>query len=68
MKNKKEQVKDVISQMVMKPRLTLTSDEIKDLKKWRVGDEHEVELTIKQISVREEGDKLVAEFEVVEAD
>lgn len=53
--------------MPSKPMISLSSKDLPEIKKWKVGKEYEIELKVKQKGMRDEDGVMRAEFEIVEA-
>lgn len=50
------------------PTIRLTTDDLKEIRNWKVGQKYEIILKVKQVSLRDIGDnKLSALFEVEKA-
>lgn len=51
-----------------KPTLLISSEDLPEVRKWKVGKEYSIEMTVRQKGIREEGEEMVAELEIVEAE
>lgn len=62
--------KETLSALVeMKPTLSLTSKDLPDLKKWKVGKEYDIELHVRQKGMHEmSGGEVRADFEIMTAE
>ena len=58
--------KEVLSSMVeMKPSFHLSSKDLPELKKWKVGKEYDLSLHVRQKGMHEMGKEMCADFEVL---
>ncbi len=70
---KKDQLKAIAMSMPdMKPRFSLDTSDLKDIKNWKVGKEYDLEMKVKMVGAHaadEEGNRdFTGEFEVLEVE
>lgn len=67
LENLKKQKEALSGAMEMKPRFHLSSKDLPEIKKWKIGKEYEISLKVKQKGMHEEGKEVDANFEIIEA-
>lgn len=67
MSNKNKQM-GAMEAMMSKPTISLSAKQIPELKKWKIGQEYDIELCVKLIGLNQYDDTLEGRFEIITSD